>query len=289
MEQKIRFLVLVAFSPQTETIVEQGCNLAKRYNAEVNMLYVFDSSRTKGFFAKPEDEDKMKRNAEEQFIEYIERQRNKYAIEIKGVFIEGRVYETIIDFAKSIMASLIIMGTNGATGLKGQFIGSNTMRVIKRSPCAVLTIRGKEHRTGCENIVLPLDLTKETTQKVEQAVDFSKMFKSTIRAVSIVNTNDQKIIAKLTDQMDKVVEDVTKYGVSCQAALVKTVKGEDSLPLAIISYAEKVNADVIMIMTQQETNPTEYFIGSSAQTTINRSNIPVLSVLPRKLESLDIL
>ncbi|MBT6744990.1 MAG: universal stress protein, partial [Flavobacteriales bacterium] len=79
MNRKIRFLVLVAFSPQTEIIVEQGCNLAKRYNAEVNMLYVFDSSRTKGFFTKPEDEDKMKRNAAEQFLEYIERQRNKYA------------------------------------------------------------------------------------------------------------------------------------------------------------------------------------------------------------------
>ena len=289
MDRKIRFLVPVAFSPQTEIIVEQACNLAKRYEAEVNMLYVFDSSRTKGFFARAEDEDKMKIKAEEQFLEYIEAQSNKYTIEINGVFVQGRVYESIIDIAKSLMASLIIMGTNGAAGLKGQFIGSNTMRVVKRSPCAVLTIKGQEHRTGCENIVLPLDLTKETMQKVEQAVGFAKMFKSTIRAVSILNTNDQEIISKLAEQLAKVVEDVIKSGVSCKGALVKTIKDEDSLPSAIISYADKVKADVIMIMTQQERNPTEYFIGSRAQTIINRSDIPVLSFLPRKIEFLDIL
>ncbi|MBL4625672.1 MAG: universal stress protein [Flavobacteriales bacterium] len=163
------------------------------------------------------------------------------------------------------------------------------MRVIKQSSCAVMTIKGREHRKGCENIVLPLDLTKETTQKVEQAVDFAKMFNSTIQAVSILNTNDQEIVDRLTEQMAIVVDEITKSGVACSAAIVKTVKGEDSLPTAIIGFAEKVKADVIMIMTQQESNPTEFFIGSRAQTIINRSNIPVLSLLPRISKPLNIL
>ena len=289
MDEKIRFLVPIAFSPQTEIIVEQACNLAKHYNAELNMLYVFDSSRTKGFFSKIEDENKIKINAEEQFGKYVSDQLDKYDVAIKGVFVEGRVYETIVEVATSINTSLIIMGTNGATGFKSKFIGSNTMRVIKQSPCAVLTIKGEEHRKGCENIVLPLDLTQETTQKVKQVIEYAKMFKSTVRAVSILNTNDQQIVDKLAKQMEIVVDEITKSGVLCKAAIVKTVKGEDSLPIAIIEYAEKVKADLIMIMTQQETNPTEYFIGSRAQTIINKSQIPVLSLIPREMKPLNIL
>ncbi|MBL4652793.1 MAG: universal stress protein [Flavobacteriales bacterium] len=289
MDDKTRFLVPVAFSPQTEVIVEQASNLAKCYDAELNMLYVFDSSRTKGFFSKLEDESKIKQNAESQFEKYVSNQRDKHKIEIKGLFIEGRVYETIVDVARSIKSTLIIMGTNGATGIKSQFIGSNTMRVIKQSPCAVLTIKGVEHKEGCETIVLPLDLTKETTQKVEHAIEFAKMFKSTVRAVSILNTNDQVVVDKLVEQMEVVVDEITKSGVLCKAAIVKIVKGEDSLPMAIIEYAEKVKADLIMIMTQQENNPTEYFIGSRAQTTINKSRIPVLSLIPRETKPLNIL
>jgi nucleotide-binding universal stress UspA family protein len=289
MDRKIRFLVPVAFSPQTEVIVEQACKLSSRYNAELTMLYVFDSSRTKGFFSKPEDEVEIKENAEKQFDEFVVAQRGKYSVEIKGIFIEGRVYETIVDIAKSINSSLIIMGTNGATGFKSQFVGSNTIRVVKRSPCAVLTIRGEKHREGCEHIVLPLDLTKETTQKIEQTVDFAKMFNSTVCAVSILNTTDQEVVIKLTRQMEMVVEEIKKSGVLCTAEIVKTVKGEDSLPTAIIGYAEKIKADVIMIMTQQESNPTEFFIGSRAQMIINSSKIPVLSLLPRKSNPLNIL
>ncbi len=181
------------------------------------------------------------------------------------------------------------MGTNGATGFKSQFIGSNTMRVIKQSPCAVLTIRGKEHRPGCDKIILPLDLTKETTQKVEMAIDFAKMFNSTIYAVSILNTIDQAVIDPLSKQMEEVAGEIQQSGVTCEAAIVKTVKGEDSLPKAIIGYAEKMEADLIMIMTQQETDPTEYFIGSRAQTIINKSLVPVLSLLPKNNEPLNIL
>ncbi len=52
MDQKIRFLVPIAFSPQTEIIVEQACNLSKRYGAEVNMLYVLIRAELVGFLAK---------------------------------------------------------------------------------------------------------------------------------------------------------------------------------------------------------------------------------------------
>ena len=48
----------------------------------------------------------------------------------------------------------------------------------------------------------------------------------------------------------------------------------------IIEYSEKVDAGLILIMTQQETDITEMFIGSSAQAIINNSEIPVMSVVP---------
>jgi hypothetical protein len=39
-----------------------------------------------------------------------------------------------------------------------------------------------------------------------------------------------------------------------------------------------------MIMTQQEVDFTQYFIGSSAQGIINHSDIPVISIIPLSKE-----
>lgn len=285
MDSRIRFLVPIGFSPQTDTIVEQSLNLARSYDAELNFLHVFDTTRSKSFFAKPEHEQEAKKKAQMKFQELlknIEGSNTKNRISIKGKQVEGKTYEAIITEAKTIDANIIIMGTNRAGGLKNQFIGGNTMRVIKGSPCPVLTIRGKNHRKGCSNIVLPLDLTKDTTKKVNYAIDFAKAFGDTIiRAVSVLNTNNTEVLEKIISQMKSVKSEIEREGVECTAEIVKIVKGEDKFPRAIIAYANKVDADVIMIMTQQETNPTEFFIGSRAQTIINKADMPVMSFSPK--------
>ena len=61
--------------------------------------------------------------------------------------------------------------------------------------------------------------------------------------------------------------------------MINNLKGK-SLSQSIIDYGKEVNAGCIMIMTQQETDITEMFIGSYAQAIINNSEIPVLSVVP---------
>ena len=39
----------------------------------------------------------------------------------------------------------------------------------------------------------------------------------------------------------------------------------------------------MILMTQQEQNVTEYFIGSKAQSILNKSTIPVLTIVPQKV------
>ena len=58
------------------------------------------------------------------------------------------------------------------------------------------------------------------------------------------------------------------------------VHGND-ISKEIINYAEKIDADLIVIMTQQEIYWTEMFIGFAAQEIINNSDIPVLSIRPQ--------
>jgi nucleotide-binding universal stress UspA family protein len=71
-----------------------------------------------------------------------------------------------------------------------------------------------------------------------------------------------------------------EQGVECSAEIVRDTKGGQSLADSIVDYSNKCKGDLIMVMTQQEQDFTDFFIGSSAQGLINESDIPVLSIIP---------
>ena len=60
---------------------------------------------------------------------------------------------------------------------------------------------------------------------------------------------------------------------------------DDNFALETIKYSEEINADLIMIMTQQEDKKlSEYIIGSYAQQIVNRSTLaPVMCINPKKI------
>ena len=61
----------------------------------------------------------------------------KYDVEISHGVAHGKIYDQIVNAANVLDSSFIVMGTNGSVGLKGRFIGSNALRVVRESknPC----------------------------------------------------------------------------------------------------------------------------------------------------------
>lgn len=57
----------------------------------------------------------------------------------------GRPFAEIIAYARSSEIDLIVMGTHGRGALSHMLLGSTTEKVVRKSPCAVLTIRDSEH------------------------------------------------------------------------------------------------------------------------------------------------
>ena len=48
----------------------------------------------------------------------------------------------IIAAARDLRADLVCVGTHGRTGLAHLFLGSTAEKVVRESPCPVLTVRG---------------------------------------------------------------------------------------------------------------------------------------------------
>ncbi|MFY9311013.1 MAG: universal stress protein [Bacteroidia bacterium] len=279
-----KILVPVDFSEQSLIALDQSYNLAKEYHAEITLLYVIEDN---GVFAKlfsNEQHEDIRKNIQDQLDTLAADVEKKRQITVNTLIARGTIYEKIAEVAELINATMIIMGTNGSDGnLKKRFIGSNALRVTRESKIPVITIKGKHHRNGCKNIILPLDLTKETREKVTKAVELSKLFHgAAVRVVSVLFTTDEFLVNRLTRQLGQVKAFLEKEGVECSAEIIKGMKGKETLAENVIEYAKQAEGDLIMIMTQQEVDFTELFIGSAAQEIINHSPIPVYSIRPIK-------
>jgi nucleotide-binding universal stress UspA family protein len=57
----------------------------------------------------------------------------------------GRPFAEIIAYARANDISLIVMGTHGRGAIAQMLLGSTTEKVVRKAPCAVMTVRAREH------------------------------------------------------------------------------------------------------------------------------------------------
>jgi nucleotide-binding universal stress UspA family protein len=133
-------LVPVDFSENSKKILEAARYFSEICQAQLHVVFVVQSfDDYSGFFvphmpvAKFEEE--MVQAAEEKMKGFLLGQ-NKIVAKV----LVGDVGEEIIRHAEETGMDLIVMGTHGYKGLEKVMFGSVAEKVVRSSPCPVLTI-----------------------------------------------------------------------------------------------------------------------------------------------------
>ena len=277
-----KILIPIDFSNQSMYALNQACNLAQTKNSKVYILSVIEEQNKISSLFLDDQTDILQNKVKSKLNQICEEIQSKYKIDIEVMVSKGKVYNQIIDVSKMISTDLIVMGTTGSPkeGFK-RFIGSNAERVVRLAQCPVITIKGQNLRNGCQNIILPLDLEKETREKITYAIEYARYWDATIRLVSVLlddNQHNQNILIKNINQAERFIKDA---GVSCSAELVS---GDKKVTLGdfVFNYAKENDGDLIMIMTKKEELSLSQNISVTARYIINNSEIPVMSIRPKK-------
>lgn len=273
-------LVPVDFSEVSMNALDHAVQLAKIYNNEITLLYIFEERPVAAILGL------NKQNAE--LIDAIKAKMDTiiapitkdHGVKVKKEVLEGRIYKKIVKIAEEDKYDSIVMGTSGAHGME-RIIGSNASKVIRHATVPVIVVKEKQSETGYDKIVLPIDLTLETRQKVVWAIHIAQKFNSTIHVVFETEQDEfvkQKILASVNNVQSMLDEKGVKYE-------VRSLDDEDypeNFAVDTIQYAKEIDADLIIIMTQQEKNFSEHIIGSYAQQVVNMSSAtPVMCVMPK--------
>ena len=276
-----RILIPYDFSETAALALEHATFMAKLVKAEVELLYVMESSSfvssiSHAFSKTQADyEGNIRANAGEKFKEMVARIHYDTGMPVNYHILKGKIYQTIIQAATDLQADIIIMGTHGASGFQEHIAGSNSYKVVSSSPCPVLSVRVHNKKIGFRTIVLPIDNSATSRQKVVSAIEIAKHYKSVIHIVGLLNPTNEENQRKFEVKISQVKRFIAEHEVSHKEKLIIG----DNHATSAMDYATEVGADLIVIMTDQEGG---LFMGSGAQKIVNHSRIPVMSIIPKE-------
>ena len=282
-----KILVPIDFENQSLTALEQSYNLANLILAEIILIYVHEQS---GIFAgmfSNEQKNEMLSKIDERLAELAGKASLASGVPVSYRLEKGRIYTKIVEVAKEIKAQFIVMGTHSTDDEKTQekHVGANTLRVIRSASCPVISLNSRHIFKGLRNILLPLDLTKESRQKATIGIEIANYYGAGIKVVSTLwSKNDAEVMNRLYHQGMQVNDFISSAGIECSFELIEGKPGDKTLVPTILDYADKQgDIDLIIIITQQEVAIVEYFVGSQESEFIRLSDIPVLSIVPKDL------
>ena len=257
------------FSSGSAYAVDLAINIANRWHSDIRLVYV-----------KEKKEDEAPIRAE------IERRNEGVAhlledIKLEYVIREGSPAEQLAAQAKEDNAALLVVGTHGMSGIKRNMLGTNSHRIIEISPVPVLIIREDfNFNKALETIVVPLDSSDDTRQKVAEAAVFARTFGSTIHLLGLYTSNFPDLRRTVNNYVKMVERHLDGMEIKYET---KYLEVEKNVTVTTLEYANEVKADLIAIMTEQEKSFTSLFLGTYAQQMVNESTIPVLTVRPRSV------
>ncbi len=267
-------LVAIDFSRCSIHALEYAINMANRINANITMVWVDNTQVDESVYLRSLESGRKEivTNFEELIAKYGS-QLEKGEIEYK--IRKGKVHIEVANQAKYSDAMLVIAGTHGVTGFEEFWIGSNAYRIVTYAPCPVITIRtGYEFRPEIKNIVLPIDSTLETRQKVPFAAKIAAYYGAEVHIVSLYSTTIKAVRYKVDNYSKQVKKYMEEENVNYRMATLDA----ENITKSTIQYATDNDADIIAIMTEQETTTANLFLGAYAQQMVNHSPVPVLSI-----------
>ena len=256
------YIVPHDFSDVADCALNHAIATAKVVGAEVYVLHVV--AKEKAIAA-----------AEKKLAEVVSKKGNE-GIKITPKVRVGNIFDDIGDFAAELHAELIFMGTHGASGWQ-HIAGSHALKVVTHSSVPFIIVQQKQvGENGYDDIVVPLDLNKETKQKLAIVASMAKYFKSRVHVITPNETDEF-----LKHKVQANVKFAKKFFSERDIEMTATLAPSSGFDKEVVKLAVSKDADLIAIMNQNKSNYLGAFGSNYEQYMItNDAQIPTLVVNP---------
>lgn len=272
----MKIIVPIDFSKNALNALEYASRLAQDTNSTIKLIHVVSpttyNATINGIMA--EEIAGKRESAHEELQKLLKVFNAKYTRVVFDFEInQGETSEEIIKSSNDNEASMIIMGTHGATGLKKLFFGSNTASVIEQSACPVMAIPENYSFKKPKKIVFATNYHESDFMVLKQLASIAEVFTSEINVLHIIDDE-----AYTEDRLENIKQFVLLASSSILYSKIsyKLFKSTD-IPMGIESIIEMEGADIISLSTHKR-NTIEKLINKSITKELSfHTKVPLLA------------
>ena len=271
-----RILVPIDFSKEAENAARVAAHIARKTGSEIYLVHMLELPVTT---VDPAEMNAI--SSEPQIIYFMKLAHEKFEKFIALPFFKGlkvvesvqfqHAFSGIIAESEKSNIDLIVMGSQGASGLQEMFIGSNTEKVVRRSKIPVLVIKKEIEQFEVNDMVFASDFNKESKTTFQRVADFANLFDAKLHLLyinTIHNFNTTKNIEK------RIADFMKDFDFSNYTTMIYN---DISIEKGILSYARYIDADLIALNTHGRSGLSQLFNGSIGQELANHALRPVIT------------
>jgi nucleotide-binding universal stress UspA family protein len=272
-----KILVPIDFSEHSAYALEVAATIARKNDASVVALHMMGLSEA--VLTRDESQEMFEaiyymKLAEQRFSEFLDKDY------LKGITIETTVqnykeFHEINKVAEDFEADLIVMGSHGASGLKEVFVGSNTEKVVRTSTIPVLVVKNNMDHFKMNKVVFACDFNIDFLMPFQNAWDFFEPLDTEFQIV-FINTPERFMTTQ--EMEEKAFNFILHSSVNTTDVLDNIVYYCDiNLEHGIYSFADKFDADLIVIPTHGRRGLAHFFSENIGEALVNHSDLPIMT------------
>ena len=143
-------LVPTDFSDASESALRYGKAMALAFGASLHVVHVMEDLLAHAWAAEvyvasmPQLRDEIEKESRQRLGTLLT-DGERTELRAETALLAGNPFLEIIRYAKAHNIDLIVMGTHGRGPIAHMLLGSVAEKVVRKSPCPVLTVREAQH------------------------------------------------------------------------------------------------------------------------------------------------
>ena len=277
-----KILVPIDFSNGSKNALRVAAEIAKKSGASLEMLHVNVASiysvplseyvATTQFVREDQAYDETASAQLENLKREILAMPAYADLDIDVRTTDGFLHTALSNVAEATGADLVVMGTKGASGLTEFLVGSNTEKVIRTAPCAVLAVPATTETFAPKVVLLPSTLKNDQAAVFHYLAEWEKAFGFRTKVLYLNNPAYLPTDGSAEARKNRLAE---AAGLKKTDVIMTTETFyEDS---TILAAAHQSDADMIVMGTHQRKGLSHFLFGSITEDTVNHSEVPVLA------------
>ncbi len=293
-------LFAVDFSPYTEKLLGCAGELAQYGLNEIALLYVLESKKHADYGDHKNPAFEAEKKEAEEHLDNLAKELEQGGIKVRKLLRWGNPAEEIIEAAREEDADLIFLGARGKGFISRAFLGSVSERVVKLADRSVMIQHCRETRDdggySCENacssifgnILVACDFSKYADSVQPILVDLARTLCTPITLLHVVEGKsdmgyeplDKFKKEQVKEEMHRLEELSYELSGFCKSVKLDIVNG--SPPSAILSYAEEMDASLVILGAFGSRGITPDLLGSVTERVMRKSDRPVMILKSRR-------